>query len=235
MARSRSTATWSMEDLTWSFFWLSHLLHTDKVDAAQISTPPQIRRRILRIQTFTLVWMSAEAVVALASAWQARSPALLGFGGESFIELLSAAVVFWRFRDARTEERTEKRTAQVGGILLFVLAVFVAVASTAALLGYREARTSLVGIVLLLLAAIVMPWLAAEKRHLAARTGSGALRADAAESALCGYMAWIALAGLIVNAGWGNHWADPLAALCLTPILVREGWEAMQAKTCPDC
>src|SRR5712691_6890801 len=101
MAGARSTATWSMEDLTWSFFWLSHLLHTDKVDAAQISTPPQIRRRILRIQTFTLVWMSAEAVVALASAWQARSPALLGFGGDSFIELLSAAVVSWRFRDAR--------------------------------------------------------------------------------------------------------------------------------------
>jgi divalent metal cation (Fe/Co/Zn/Cd) transporter len=179
--------------------------------------------------------MTAETVVALASAWQARSPALLGFGGDSFIELLSAAVVLWRFRDAHTDERTEKRTAQVGGILLLALAVFVIIASTAALLGYSEARTSPVGIVLLLVAAIVMPWLAAEKRHLAARTGSGALRADAAESALCGYMAWIALAGLIVNAGWGNHWADPLAALCLTPIIVREGWEAMQGKTCRDC
>jgi Co/Zn/Cd efflux system component len=235
MARARSTATWCMESLTWSFFWLSHLSHTDDVDAVQIPTPPQIRRRILRIQTFTLVWMTAEAVVALASAWQARSPALLGFGGDSFIELLSAAVVLWRFRDAHTDERTEKRTAQVGGILLLALAVFVIIASTAALLGYSEARTSPVGIVLLLVAAIVMPWLAAQKRHLAARTGSGALRADAAESALCGYMAWIALAGLIVNAGWGNHWADPLAALCLTPIIVREGWEAMQGKTCRDC
>src|SRR5260370_16630581 len=97
MARSRSTATWSMEDLTWSFFWLSHLLHTDKVDAAQISTPPQIRRRILWIQTFTLVWMTAEAVVALASAWKARSPALLGFGGGSLIELLSPAASFFPF------------------------------------------------------------------------------------------------------------------------------------------
>lgn len=179
--------------------------------------------------------MTTEAGVALASAWKARSPALLGFGGDSLIELLSAAVVFWRFRDARMEERTEKRSAQIGGILLFALAVFVVIASAAALLGYSEARTSLVGIVLLLLAAMVMPWLAKEKRHLAAKTGSGTLRADAAESALCGYMAWIALAGLVVNAVWKNHWTDPVAALCLTPLIVREGWEAMQGKTCRDC
>lgn len=205
------------------------------MDAAQISAPPQIRRRILWIQTFTVVWMTAEAGVALVSAWKARSPALLGFGGDSLIELLSAAVVIWRFRDARVDEHTEKRTAQIGGILLFALAVFVVIASAAALLGYGEVRTSLVGIVLLLLAAIIMPWLAAEKRHVAAETGSGALRADAAESALCGYMAWIALAGLVVNAVWKNHWTDPLAALCLIPIIVREGWEAMNGKGCRRC
>jgi divalent metal cation (Fe/Co/Zn/Cd) transporter len=202
------------------------------VDPAQISGPPQIRRRILWIQTFTVVWMTAEAGVALASAWKARSPALLGFGGDSLIELLSAAVVLWRFRDERADERTEKRTAQIGGSLLFALAAFVVIASAVALLGYSEPRTSLAGIVLLLLAAMVMPWLAAGKRHLAAQTGSGALRADAAESALCGYMAWIALAGLVVNAVWKNHWTDPAAALCLTPIIAREGWEAMRGKTC---
>jgi divalent metal cation (Fe/Co/Zn/Cd) transporter len=202
------------------------------VDAAQISTAPEIRRRILWIQTFTVVWMTVEAGVALVAAWKARSPALLGFGGDSLIELLSAGVVFWRFRDAHVDERAERRTTQIGGILLFALAVFVVIASAAALLGYSEARTSLVGSGLLLLAAVIMPWLAAEKRHLAAKTGSGALRADAAESALCGYMAWIALAGLIVNAVWRNHWTDPVAALCLTPIIVREGWEAMQGKPC---
>jgi divalent metal cation (Fe/Co/Zn/Cd) transporter len=184
------------------------------------------------MQTFTVVWMTAEAAVALAAAWKARSPALLGFGGDSLIELLSAGVVFWRFRDTRVDERTERRTARIGGILLFALAGFVVMASAAALLGYSEARTSLVGIGLLVLAGIIMPWLAAEKRRLAAQTGSGALRADAAESALCGYMAWIALAGLVVNAVWGNRWTDPVAALCLTPLIVREGWEAMHGETC---
>ena len=179
--------------------------------------------------------MTIEAGVALASAWKARSPALLGFGGDSLIELLSAAVVLWRFRDQRADERTEQWTAQIAGILLFALAVFVVIASVAALLGYSEVRTSPIGIVLLLLAAMIMPWLATEKRNLAAKTGSGALRADAAESALCGYMAWIALAGLLINAVWQNHWTDPLAALCLTPIIVREGWETIHGKPCRDC
>jgi divalent metal cation (Fe/Co/Zn/Cd) transporter len=180
--------------------------------------------------------MIAEAGVALAAAWGARSPALLGFGGDSLIELMSAAVVLWRFRDERVDvridERIEKRTAQIAGMLLFALAVFVVIASASALLGYSQPRTSLAGIVLLLLAAVVMPWLAAEKRTLSAKTGSGALRADAAESALCGYMAWIALAGLVVNAVWKSHWTDPAAALCLTPIIAREGWEAMRGKAC---
>jgi divalent metal cation (Fe/Co/Zn/Cd) transporter len=211
---------------------LAELSHNEPVQAADNSTPPEIRRRILWIQTFTVVWMTAEAGVALVSAWKARSPALLGFGGDSLIELLSGVVVFWRFRDPRVDERTERRTAQVAGILLFALAVFVTMASAGALLGYSEARTSLVGLGLLVLAAVIMPWLAAEKRHLAAKTGSGALRADAAESALCGYMAWIALVGLVVNAVWKNQWTDPVAALCLTPIIVREGWEAMRGEKC---
>jgi len=202
------------------------------VDAAQLSTPGEIRRRILWVQTCTVVWMTAEAGVALAAAWGARSPALLGFGGDSLIELLSATVVLWRFRDERADERTEKRTAQIAGILLFALAVFVVIASASALLGYSEVRTSLTGIVLLLLAAMIMPWLAAEKRHLAAKTGSAALRADAVESALCGYMAWIALAGLVINAVWKNHWTDPVTALCLTPLILREGWAATRGKTC---
>ncbi len=81
--------------------------------------------------------MTAEAGVALASAWKSRSPALLGFGGDSLIELLSAAVVFQRFRDERVDERTEKRTAKIAGILLFALAACVVISSAAALLGYR--------------------------------------------------------------------------------------------------
>ena len=177
-----------------------------------------------------MAWMLVEAAVSLLAAWRARSPALLGFGGDSAIELLSAMVVFWRFRSNSNPELNEKYAARIAGTLLLVLALFVAIVSVLSLLGYREPRTSRIGIAVLLLAAVIMPWLAREKRKLAAATSSAALRADAAESALCGYLAWIALAGLLLNAAWAKPWADPLAALLLIPLILREGWEALRSR-----
>jgi len=79
---------------------------------------------------------------------------------------------------------------------------------------------------------MIMPWLAAQKRQLSIATASAALRADAAESAVCGYLALIALVGLVVNAVWKVSWADPVAALALVPLIVREGWEARKGKAC---
>ncbi len=190
---------------------------------------PDVARRILRLQVFTMIWMSVEAAVSLGAAWAAHSPALLAFGGDSAIEVLSAAVVFWRFRSKSNPSRTEERAARIAGGLLIALAVSVGLASTSALLGYREPRPSLVGIALLVVAGTLMPWLASQKRRLAAVTFSASLKADAVESALCGYLAWIALAGLAVNAIWGKSWADPVAALALTPLILREGWEAIRA------
>ena len=190
-----------------------------------------ISRRVLRLQVLTIAWMAVEAVVSLAAAWNSHSPALFAFGGDSLVELLSAAVVFWRFRF----ELNEARAARIAGVLLFMLAGLVALTSVLNFLGYREAQQSFVGIGILLAAAVGMPWLAARKRQLAATTSSAALKADAAESALCAYMAWIALAGLVVNAIWSKSWADPLAALALIPLILREGWEAFQSsKLCCD-
>ncbi len=172
--------------------------------------------------------MSVEAAVSLGAAWTAHSPALLAFGGDSAIKLLSAAVVFWRFRSASSPSLSEKRAARIAGGLLFALAAYVALVSVLSLLGYREAQPSIVGVVLLVLAAIVMPWLASQKRKLAILTSSASLKADAVESARCGYLARIALAGLAANVIWGKSWADPAAALALTPLILREGWEAFQ-------
>jgi divalent metal cation (Fe/Co/Zn/Cd) transporter len=190
-----------------------------------------ISRRVLRLQVLTIAWMAVEAVVSLAAAWNSHSPALFAFGGDSLVELLSAVVVFCRFR----LELNEARAARIAGALLFILAGLVALTSVLNFLGYREAHRSLIGIGILLAAAVGMPWLAARKQKLAAITSSAALKADAAESALCAYMAWIALAGLAANAIWGQSWADPLAALALTPLMLREGWEAFHSsKLCCD-
>ena len=190
--------------------------------------------RIRWIQRITIVWMSAEAVVSLSAAWMAHSPALLAFGGDSAIELLSAIVVYRRFR-ATLQERSERLAARITGGLLFALAAYVALIATLALLGHREARPSFLGVVLLAVAAAVMPLLAQQKRRLSALTASAALRADAAESALCGYLSIIALAGLVANAFCGITWADPVAAVCLIPLVVREGWEALRGRPCECC
>jgi len=179
--------------------------------------------RIRAIQWFTIFWMFLELIVSGISAWRAHSPALLAFGGDSGIELLSACVVLWHFRSPSTRDQTQKTSAQIAAGLLFLLAAFVLVASVGSLMGHIETRPSRLGIGLLLTASAVMPWLARQKRRLSGATASGSLRADAAQSALCGYMAWIALAGLILNAIWSIGWADPVAALVLTPLILREG------------
>jgi divalent metal cation (Fe/Co/Zn/Cd) transporter len=201
------------------------------MNAATSSELSDVSRRVLQLQVLTITWMIVEAVFSLGTAWSSHSPALLAFGGDSLIELLSAAVVFWRFRF----DLNESRAARIAGGLLFALAALVTLTSALNFLGYREAQRSPLGIGILLVAAVVMPWLAKRKRQLAAVTSSAALKADAAQSGLCGYMARIALVGLLVNAIWGKPWADPLAALALIPLMLREGWMALRSsKLCSD-
>ena len=136
-----------------------------------------------------------EAAVSLFAAWRARSPALLAFGGDSAIELASAVVVLWRFHAVAAQEHAERRAASIAGVLLFVFATCVVATSVMALLGYSEPKPTFLGIAILGAAAAVMPWLAKEKRRLSGATGNAALRADAAQSALCAY-------------SLSSHWRD---------------------------
>jgi divalent metal cation (Fe/Co/Zn/Cd) transporter len=203
------------------------------VSIIQIPTQDTLRY-IQRIQTITIAWMSVEAALSLWAAWTARSPALAAFGGDSTVELLSAVVVVWRF-STDASEHAEQRAARIAGGLLFALAAYVVLASAMSLLGYSEPKPSYLGMAVLVGAAIIMPVLAKEKRRLSALTGSAALRADAAESALCAYLSIIALMGLAVRAIWHIAWADPVAALVITPLIVFEAREAMRGKICGCC
>ena len=200
------------------------------VSHRQVMREDQLRR-IQQIQGVTIAWMSVEAGISLWSAWRARSPALLAFGGDSAIELLSATVVLWRFRSHSGDE-AERRAGRIAGILLVLLGAYVAAASAIALLGYSEPKPSYVGIAILIAAVLVMPWLAREKRRLSSATGSAALRADAAESMLCAYLSMIALLGLVTNVFFRVTWADPIAALLITPLVLREAREALRGKAC---
>lgn len=192
-------------------------------------------RQIQRVQTITIGWMILEAGVSLWAAWRAKSSALLAFGGDSAIELLSATVVLWRFRRNASDEDTERRAARIAGVLLLILTVYIVAASAATLLGYSEPRSSLLGIIVLIAAAVIMPWLARQKRRLSAVTGSAGLRADAAESMLCAYLSLIVLAGLAAHQLFGVAWADPVAALAVTPLIAWEARQAFLGKACGCC
>jgi divalent metal cation (Fe/Co/Zn/Cd) transporter len=185
---------------------------------------------VRRLQVITIAWMSVEVFVAVLAAIRAHSVALLAFGGDSAIELLSALIVLLRFAGTRISERNASRSAAV---LLYVLAAFI-VAQSGVVLAGRSAQPqpSYLGIGLLVAAALIMPWLARRKRQLASQTGSSALAADAVQSSLCGWLAWIALAGLVLNSLFRISWADPVAALVLVPLIIKEGHTAWQARLC---
>jgi divalent metal cation (Fe/Co/Zn/Cd) transporter len=191
-------------------------------------------RLVRRVQTISIAWMSVEAALSIGSAWMAHSPVLLAFGGDSAIELLSAVVVLRRFRQPESGQ-AEKRAARIAGGLLFALAACVLVASAMSLLGYGEPQPSYLGMAVLAAATFIMPWLGKVKRRLSAVTGSAALRADAAESAICFYLSIIALMGLTVHALWHIEWADPAAAAAITPLIVFEGRETMRGRACRSC
>lgn len=115
-----------------------------------------------------------------------------------------------------------------------MLAAYVVVASILTLVGYAEPKPTYFGIAILIAALLFMPWLATQKRKLSSATNSAALRADAAESALCSYLSAVVLIGVGMNAAWHIRWADPVAALVLTPLIVWEGQKAIRGKFC-DC
>lgn len=178
--------------------------------------------------------MCIEGAFALFAAIHARSIALLGFGADSIIELASALVVLLRFQ--RISRINEAIASRITGFLLFALAAFVLGSSLLVLTNPRlRPEPSYMGIVVLVAAGLVMPWLSKRKRTLAAKTRSTALKADAVQSSMCAYLAWIALVGVLLNVLFGFSWADPVAAVLLLPIIIREGWDTIQGKVCADC
>ena len=182
------------------------------------------------LQLFTIGWMSVELGVALSAGFRARSVALTAFGADSGIELLSALIVLLRFV---TESVSERHASRMSAVLIYVLAAYILVTSTLSIVATRLLpEPTMLGIGLLIAAAIIMPLLGRAKKKLAAKTGSHALRADAAQSNICAYMSWIALVGLLLNFFFHLAWADSAAALLLLPIVLKEAAEANKGEVC---
>jgi divalent metal cation (Fe/Co/Zn/Cd) transporter len=192
-------------------------------------------KRAVALAAFTVGWNVLEGFVAVGAGAVAGSVALVGFGVDSFIETASGAVVGWRFLrelkglDPERAERAERSASRVAGALLMALAVYILLDAGRRLLGLGpEAGESLVGIVLAAVSLVVMPALGWAKLRTSRALTSGALRADAYETIACAWLSLTTLAGLVLNAALGWTWADPLAALLLVPLIVREGLEGLR-------
>ena len=195
-------------------------------------------RRGLVLNGLTTGYNVLEAVVSLIAGLMAGSVALVGFGADSLIEVASALAALWRLRsdaDIRHRARVERRTLVIVGWCFLALAVYVAVDSIKTLWLREIPAVSRAGIALTALSIIVMPILARAKRRVASGLSSAALRADAMQTSLCAYLSAITLGGLVLNAGFCWWWADPVAALCMVPIIAREGMEAVRGEACDDC
>lgn len=195
-------------------------------------------RGALRLEWLTVGWNIAEGLIALTAAVAAGSVALLGFGIDSFVESASGAVLIWWLKseragaDPRAIERLDRRAHRLVGISFFLLAAWIAVDASLALWNAERPEASPVGIVLTVVSIFVMIWLARAKRRSADALGSRALEADAFQTTACWWLSIITLAGIGLNATLGWWWADPVAALGMTVLLVREGSEAWKGEDC---
>lgn len=192
-----------------------------------------LHRRAVRLVSFTIGWNVIEAVVAVGAGLAAGSVALVSFGADSSIEVLSAVGLLWRLRTAGPdatdleESNAERKALYVVAATFFLLAAYITVESIGSLVSGEEPDSSTVGLVLSVLSLVIMPALAFIKHRIGTRMGSRALQADAMETWVCSYLSFALLAGVGLHAAFGWEWADPVAALAMLPVILWEGWETL--------
>lgn len=190
-----------------------------------------LRRRIRWIVAATIGYNLIEAIVALTAGTIASSSALIGFGLDSIVEVLSAAAVAWQFA-APDPERRERVTLRVIAWSFFALAAYVTVEATLSLLGVREPEHSPIGVALAAVSLAVMPFLSWAERRAGRELGSASAVADSKQTLICSYLSAAVLVGLVLNGLLGWAWADAVAALVIAAFAVREGREAWRGDAC---
>jgi divalent metal cation (Fe/Co/Zn/Cd) transporter len=197
-----------------------------------------IVRRGKRLEYFTIVWNMLEGLAGVVAGAMAGSISLVGFGVDSFIEVTSGTVLLWRMAvDPKVHRRklSEKQALKIVGLCFLALSCYIAFESTVGLWLRRIPEHSVPGIVLACVSLAVMPLLSRAKRRVGNALGSTAMHADAKQTEFCAYLSAILLGGLLLNGLFGLWWADPLAALLMTPLIAKEGVDGLRGKACVDC
>ena len=199
------------------------------------SVEPQRRavlsRRVRLLVSATITYNIIEAVVAISAGTVASSSALIGFGLDSLIEVSSAAAVYWQFSGSDPEAR-ERATLRIIAVSFFALAGYVTVESVRSLLGGETAGSSTAGIVLAAVSLVVMPLLSYAQRRAGRELGSASAVADSHQTLLCTYLSGVLLVGLLLNLLFGWSWADPVVALVIAAVAVKEGRTAWRGEHC---
>ncbi len=203
--------------------------------SGELSPRAALLRRGIVLEGLTVGYNALEGFIAIVAGLAAGSVALTGFGVDSVIEVTSGVLLWWRLRaelgSAPMGPAVEARAARWAGILLLGLAAYLVAEAARRLLSQDRPEESVVGIGLMVASLIVMPLLARAKLQTARALGSRALRADAHETIVCAWLSLTTLGGLALNAAFAWWWADPLAALAMVPLIVREGVEAIGVAT----
>ncbi|MBQ0925786.1 cation transporter [Saccharopolyspora endophytica] len=190
-----------------------------------------LSRRVRLLVAATITYNVIEAIVAITAGTIASSTALIGFGLDSVIEVASAAAVAWQFSSKDPEAR-ERAALKVIAVSFFALAAYVTVESIRSLLGAEDAEHSTVGIVLAAVSLLVMPFLSYAQRRTGRELGSASAVADSKQTLLCTYLSGVLLVGLLLNSLFGWSWADPIVALVIAAVAVKEGREAWRGEHC---
>ena len=202
--------------------------------AATAARRALLHRRGVRLEVFTVAWNAVEGVVAIGAGIATGSVSLIGFGADSFIEVISAVALLWRLRragpEASAEERgaAEKRALYLVAATFFLLAAYITYEAIGALLSGEGPEDSTVGLVLSVVSLLVMPALAYGKQRTGREMGSEALKADAVETWVCSYLSLALLVGVGLNAAFGWWWADPAGALAMLPVILWQGFETLE-------
>jgi divalent metal cation (Fe/Co/Zn/Cd) transporter len=188
-----------------------------------------------RLEYFTIGWNTLEGIIAVIAGLFAGSISLVGFGVDSFIEVTSGAAVLWRMSVDANEaqrERNEKTALRIVGACFVALSAYISYEAISDLSAHRAPEHSIPGIILAIVSLIVMPLLSRAKRRVGTFLNSAAMHADAKQTEFCTYLSAILLGGLLLNVAFDLWWSDPVAALLMTPIILREGVEGLRAKAC---
>lgn len=191
-----------------------------------------LRRRVRLVVAATITYNAVEAVIALIAGVAASSAALVGFGLDSVVEVLSAAAIAWQFAGGRPHAEREHVALRLVATSFFALAAFVTVDALRSLLGAAEPQHSTPGIVLAAVSLAVMPGLSWFERRTGRELGSASVVADSSQTMICAALSGVLLVGLVLNSTLGWTWADPVAALVIAAVALREGRSALRGDTC---